>query len=272
MMIPQVLVNAAGVLADSDSDNHFPPSVKDFYFPALFNQSLYPWLTKFTLLVWLAVALILIFFWSGNRSPKMVPTKWQWMTESLYGFARNNIAVEMIGAEGVRFAPYFTTLLSFLLVTNLFGVVWPILISPNSHIAFPIILAVISYVMFNYLGIKRHGFWKYMKISLIPPAPWFILIILIPIEFASTFLIRPFTLALRLFANMFAGHIILLVFTLGGFALLGANAVAIRPLSIVSWAMAIALTFLETLVAVLQAYVFVVLTSSYVGGALAEEH
>jgi F-type H+-transporting ATPase subunit a len=111
-----------------------------------------------------------------------------------------------------------------------------------------------------------------MKLSLIPPAPWFILIILIPIEFASTFLIRPFTLALRLFANMFAGHIILLVFTLGGFALFGANAVAIRPLSIVSWAMALALTFLETLVAVLQAYVFVVLTSSYVGGALAEEH
>jgi F-type H+-transporting ATPase subunit a len=264
--------HAMQVLADSQSENHFPPSVKDFYFPALFDSRYYPYLTRFTLLIWLGVALVLIFFLVGYRNPKIVPGKWQWLTESVYGFARNQIAVEMIGAQGVRFAAYFTTLLSFLLVTNLFTIFWPILISPNSHIAFPIVLAAISYVMFNYLGIRKHGFFRYMKLSLVPPAPWYILPILIPIEFASTFLIRPFTLALRLFANMFAGHIILLVFTLGGFALLGAQTIAFKPLSIVSWAMAIALTFLEALVAVLQAYVFVVLTSSYIGGALAEEH
>ena len=178
----------------------------------------------------------------------------------------------MIGAEGVRFAAYFTTLFSFILLTNLWGIIPFFQISPNSHIAFPVVLAAISYIMFNYIGIRKYGFLRYMKNSLVPPAPWYILPILIPIEFASTFLIRPFTLALRLFANMFAGHIILLVFTLGGFALLGAQTIAFKPLSIVSWAMAIALTFLEALVAVLQAYVFVVLTSSYIGGALAEEH
>src|SRR4051812_37480730 len=277
-MIPQALAlpqqffaGGLGMLAD-EGDSHFPPSVNDFYFPSLFDPRLYPWLTKFTLLVWVAVALVMVFFLVGYRDPKIVPGRWQWMTESLYGFARNNIATEMIGSRGARFAPYFTTLLSFLLLTNLFGILFPIQISPNSHIAFPAMLAVISYVMFNYVGIRQHGFVKYMKLALIPPAPWFILPILIPIELASTFIIRPFTLALRLFANMFAGHIILLVFTLGGFALLGAQTVAIRPLSIVSWVMAIALTFLETLVAVLQAYVFVVLTASYVGGALAEEH
>jgi F-type H+-transporting ATPase subunit a len=71
---------------------------------------------------------------------------------------------------------------------------------------------------------------------------------------------------------MFAGHVILLVFTLGGFALLGANAWFIKPVSVVSWALAIALTFLEAFIAILQAYVFVVLTASYVQGALAEEH
>jgi F-type H+-transporting ATPase subunit a len=126
--------------------------------------------------------------------------------------------------------------------------------------------------MFNYLGIRRHGFIKYMKNSLIPPAPWFILPLLIPIEFFSTFIVRPVTLSLRLFANMFAGHMILLVFTLGGFALLGANSVFIKPVSLLSWALALALTFLEALVIVLQAYVFVVLTSSYISGALADEH
>ncbi len=214
----------------------------------------------------------MVFFLMAYRNPKLVPTKAQWIAESIYGFTRENIAKEMIGRDGVRFAPYLTTLLVFILLTNLFGILPFVQISPNSHIAFPVIFAVISYVMFNYVGIRRFGFVTYVKHALVPPAPWFVLPLLIPIEFFSTFIVRPVTLALRLFANMFAGHIILLVFTLGGFALLGANAIAVKPLSLLSWAMALALTFLEALVAMLQAYVFVVLTSSYVQGALAEEH
>lgn len=259
-MIPQALVPRSD----------FPPSVEDFYPPSILSNV--SWLTKFTLLVWIAVAVIMLFFLLAYRNPKLVPTKAQWLAESIYGFARNNIAVDLIGHEGLRFAPYFATLLCFLLLTNLFGILPFIQISPNSHIAFPIMLAAISYLMFNYVGIKRHGFVKYFKTALVPNAPWFILPILIPIEFFSTFIVRPFTLALRLFANMFAGHMILLVFTLGGFALLNASALYIKPISILSWAMAIALTFLEALVIVLQAYVFVVLTSSYIAGALAEEH
>jgi F-type H+-transporting ATPase subunit a len=251
--------------------SNFPPSVEEFFPPALVNGT-YPWLTKFTLLTWLAVGVIIVFYLVAYRDPKIVPGKAQWIAESVYGFTRENIAKEMIGHEGVRFAPYFTTLFSFILLTNLFGIIPFIQISPNAHIAFPVMLAVISYVMFNYLGIRQQGFIKYFKNSLIPPAPWFILPLLIPIEFFSTFIVRPFTLALRLFANMFAGHMILLVFTLGGFALLGADSWFLKPVSLVSWLMAIALTFLEALVIVLQAYVFVVLTSSYISGALAEGH
>jgi F-type H+-transporting ATPase subunit a len=252
-------------------DLPFPPTVEEFYPPSLIEGA-YPWLTKFTLLVWIAVGVIIVFFLVAYRDPKVVPTKRQWIAESIYGFARENIAKELIGHAGIRFAPYFATLFCFILLTNLFGLIPGIQISPNSHIAFPIILAVISYVMFNYVGIRKHGFVKYFKHSLIPPAPWFILPLLIPIEFFSTFLVRPVTLALRLFANMFAGHVILLVFTVGGFALLSANSVLVKPLSLLSWALAVGLTFLETLVAILQAYVFVILTSSYVQGALAEEH
>jgi F-type H+-transporting ATPase subunit a len=248
----------------------FPPSVDDFYLPSLIHGA-GPWLTKFTLLVWLAVAAIIVFFLVTYRDPQLVPTGKQWLAESIYGFARNSVANEMIGHEGVRFAPYLTTLFCFVLVTNFFGIIPVIQVSPNSHIAFPIVLALISWIMFISLGIRRHGFVKYMKIALIPPAPWFILPLLIPIEFFSTFLVRPFTLAVRLFANMFAGHVILLVFTLGGFAMLNANGL-LAPVSVLSWLLAIALTFLEALVAMLQAYVFIVLTSSYVQGALAEEH
>jgi F-type H+-transporting ATPase subunit a len=253
------------------ADVPFPPSVEDFFPPALVHGT-YPWLTKFTLYTWLAVGLIILFYLLAYRNPKIVPGRAQWIAESVYGFTRENVARELIGHEGVRFAPYFTTLLSFLLITNVFSIIPFFQISPNSHIAFPVMLAIISYVMFNYLGIRRHGFRKYFKTALIPPAPGFILPLLVPIEFFSTFVVRPITLSLRLFANMFAGHMILLVFTLGGFALLQSTSWFVKPISILSFVLTIALTFLEALVVVLQSYVFVVLTSSYISGALAEEH
>jgi F-type H+-transporting ATPase subunit a len=261
---------SAGVLAIPKSDPPFPPTIHEFFPPSIVDGA-GPWLTKLTLLVWVAVGLIIIFFLVAYRKPKMVPTRMQWVAESIYGFNRENVANQMIGHDGVRFAAYFTTLFCFILLTNLFGIIPGIQMSPNSHIAFPIVLAVISYVMFIYVGIQRHGLGSYIKKSLLPPAPWYVLPLLIPIEFFSTFIVRPVTLSLRLFANMFAGHMILLVFTLGGFALL--NSVwFLKPVSILSFALAIALTFLEFLVIVLQAYIFVILTSSYVGGALAEEH
>ena len=152
---------------------------------------------------------------------------------------------------------------------NLWGIIPVAQVSPNSHIAFPIILALCSYVLFLFLGFRKHG-WGYFKRLLILPAPWFIQPILIPIEFFSNLVVRPFSFAVRLFANMFAGHMLLLVFTLGGFAMINANAL-LSPISILSWVMTIALTFLDFAVIALQAYVFTVLTASYIQGALAEE-
>lgn len=249
----------------------FPPGVEDF-FPKPLHHGWADWITKFPLFVWIAVALIIIFFLVTYRSPKLVPTRGQWMAESIYSFVRKNMAEDMIGPEGLRFAPYLATLFSFILVTNFFGIIPFVQVSPNSHIAFPATLGALSWILYIAVGVRKHGFWKYMKISVIPPAPWYMLWLLIPIEIFTTLLMRPFTLALRLFANMFAGHIILLVFTLGGFALLNAQTVALRPISLLAWATAIAMTFLEALVAVLQAYVFTLLTASYVQGSLADEH
>jgi F-type H+-transporting ATPase subunit a len=262
------VLGEAMVLAGGQAE--FPPSVEDFNLPSIVAGA-GPWFTKYTLLVWVAVALIILFFLLTYRAPSLVPTKKQWIAESIYGFARNNIAVDMIGHQGVRFAPYLATLFCFILLTNLFGIIPGIQLSPNSHIAFPVVLAAISFVLFIAVGIRKHGVGKFIKNSLMPKAPWWILPLLMLIEFFSTFIFRPATLALRLFANMFAGHMILLVFTLGGFALLNAGGL-LAPVSLVSWLMAVALTFLEAFVAILQAYVFVVLTASYVQGALADEH
>jgi F-type H+-transporting ATPase subunit a len=264
------VIDSSVVLA---ADVPFPPTVEDFFLPSIVPwgaQDSY-WFTKITAMVWLAAAAIIVFFLLSYRRPQLVPTKRQWLAESVYGFVRNNIAVEMIGPRGVRFAPYLTTLFCFILLNNFFGIVPVLQISPNSHIAFPAFLTAITYVMFIYVGVRHHGLGRYLKLSLIPNAPWFVLPLLIPIEFFSTFLVRPFSLAVRLFANMFAGHMLLLVFTLGGFAMMNASAVFI-PFSIVSWVMTIALTFLEFLVIVLQAYVFTVLTASYVQGSLADAH
>jgi F-type H+-transporting ATPase subunit a len=251
---------------------NFPPSVEDFFPPSISpwgGDS--PWVTRITIMLWIATAAIIIFFLVAYRKPKIVPGRMQWMAESIYGFGRNGIATEMIGREGLRFAPYLTTLFVFILVNNFFAILPFFQISPNSHFAFPATLAVLSYILFNYVGIRKHGVVKYFRNALVPPAPWYILPLLIPIEFISTFLIRPFSLSVRLFANMFAGHMLLLVFTLGGFAMINAHGF-LAPISVLSWLLTIAITFLEFLVIVLQAYVFTVLTASYVQGALAEEH
>ncbi|MEG3635131.1 F0F1 ATP synthase subunit A [Micromonospora palythoicola] len=247
----------------------WPPSVGDFYPPDLAG----PWVTKFTLMVWLAVGLLIIFFMATYRNPKLVPSKGQWMAESIYGLVRDNIAREQMGKDGIRFAPYFTVLFCFIAVTNLFGVTPGLQISPNSHIAFPIVLAAITYVMYLYIGVRKQGLGRYLKQSLIiPGVPWPMHVLLIPIEFLQNFINRPVTLAVRLFANMFAGHLILLVFTVGGFVMLASDNVFVQVTSVFSFLMAILMAFFEVLVALLQAYVFVTLTANYIGTSLADGH
>lgn len=247
----------------------WPPSVNDFFLPGWH----YPWVTKFTVMVWLAVAVIIVFFLVAYRKPTLVPSRAQWLAESIYGFGRDGIARDVIGPEGVRFAPYITTLFSFIAVMNVLGIVPGFQVAPTAHIAFPAALALISYVLYLSVGIRRHGLRRFLKRIFVPPAaPAWLLPIMAPLEGMENLLLRPFTLSVRLFANMFAGHFILQVFTLGGFALYGTGVLLLKPLSLVSWAVAVAVTFLEFLVAALQAYVFAMLNSFYIGGSLSDEH
>jgi len=242
----------------------------DEFFPPGIGGSV--WVTKFTIMIWIAVAAIILFFLVTQRNPKIVPTKAQWFGESVYGFVRNGITQEVIGREGLRFAPYLTTLFVFISFVNLFAVVPGFQISPSSHIAFPAVLALISFVLYWYQGAKKHGFGNYIKTSILLPAPLWVQPFLLPIELAQILLIRPVTLAVRLFANLFAGHLILLVFTLGGFALLGTGNIGLAAVGVVSWGMAIVMTLFEAGVALLQAYVFVLLSASYIQSSLSDEH
>ena len=115
------------------ADVPFPPSVEDFYLPSIVPWGGHEsyWFTKITALLWITVALIIIFFLVTYRKPQLVPTKKQWLAESIYGFVRNNIAVDMLGKRGVNFAPYLTTLFVFILLMNFWAIVPVAQISPN---------------------------------------------------------------------------------------------------------------------------------------------
>ena len=256
-------------LAPLAADVPWPPSVDEFFPPGIGGST---WLTKFVIMIWIAVALIILFFLITQRNPKIVPTRGQWLGESIYSFVRDGITKEVIGQEGVRFAPYLTTLFVFISFVNLFAIIPAFQISPMSHIAFPAVLALISFVIYWFQGIKKHGLGSYLKTSVLLPAPLWVQPILLPIEFFQILLIRPITLAVRLFANLFAGHLILLVFTLGGFMLVGTGNIGLAAVGVISWGMAIVMTLFEAGVALLQAYVFVLLSASYIQTSLSDEH
>jgi F-type H+-transporting ATPase subunit a len=247
-----------------------PPSTADFNLPPVFGNNEYT--TKPIFLVLLSVILISTFFIISSRKAALVPSKLQFAGESVYGFVRDGLAKEIIGHDFMRFVPLLFSLFTFILTNNVFGII-PLLQFPAmSHVAFPYVLALFPFLVFHWVGIRKHGLWKYLKaIAFMPGVPKFAYVLLTPIEIATYFLTRPLTLSLRLFANMFAGHLLLLVFIMGGDHLIR-GVIGLKLVAPFSFVLAIVMTFFEFMVQCLQAYIFTLLTALYIGGALAEEH
>jgi F-type H+-transporting ATPase subunit a len=255
----------------AEGDGFVPPSTKDFNLPPI-SESI-PWLTKPVLLLALSVILISVFFILASRKAAVVPSKLQFAGESIYGFVRNDLARDVIGHDFLRFVPYLFTLFTFILVNNIFGIVPLIQFPTMSHVAFPYVLAAFTFFVFHYVGIRKKGLGSYLKeIAFMPGVPKPVYVLLTPIEIATFFLVRPLTLSLRLFANMFAGHLLLLVFILGGDYMLKDSHLIMKLFSPFSFTFGIALTFFEFMVQCLQAYIFTLLTALYIAGALADEH
>jgi F-type H+-transporting ATPase subunit a len=249
------------------------PGPADFVYPPLFGEGTF--FTKPMLITVLGSVAVAVFFYLAARRAQRVPGKLQYAGESAYGFVRNSIALDSIGKEGIKYVPYLATLFFFLAALNISGII-PVLQFPaTSRIAFPLFLAVVSCVIFNYVGIRRaHGVGRYFKQMMFPAGiPWPVYILLAPIEFVSTIIIRPLTLTLRLTFNMFAGHLVLVLFILGGeylvFEYSGVVGILAGSISLLG---SIVLTFFEGFVQLLQAYVFTLLSALYIGGALADEH
>jgi F-type H+-transporting ATPase subunit a len=271
-------VSASVVLASEcppDDPGFCAPSVLEFFPKPLATFDLlgvHFAITRITIILWLATAVMVLFFVLATRNMKLVPERTQFIAESGYSVIRDGIGREVIGTEGLRYAPYLASLFFFIVVNNIMGIIPFAQISPMGKFAFPVVLAAITYVLFNWIGIRQQGLGPYFKHNLFPPGvPKPLYILITPIEFASTFVFRPFTLAVRLFANMLAGHLLLAIFAAGTVYLLtvGNFSVIFFP---ASFLMALVMTFFELLVQVLQAYVFTVLTATYISGAMEAEH
>lgn len=252
-----------------------PPTTKDFVWPCWgpsFRIGGLSFCMNFVFfLLLLSFVAFLVLFYLALRRPRVVPGKLQSVIEVGVQFVRENIAIPMIGHEGDRFMPLLTTLFFFIFLGNILEVVPGINFSANSRIAFPITMALVSWVTYNVVGIRTHGFVAYAKHVLFPPgAPKWLYPLLVPIEFFTQIVIRPITLSVRLAANFLAGHFLLAVFFLGTIALFQGGFIAIfGPFA---FAIAVVLVGFEIFVSILQAFIFAILTASYIGGAMAEEH
>ena len=270
-----LLANALNLLVPMSTDDgefHGPSILEFFPDPIAFEGTPFE-INRIILVRWVAVIALLLVFWLGTRRMKVVPGRFQSLVEMGLDLVRVNIADDLLGKkDGRRFLPLLTTIFFLVLFMNLTGVIPFLNIAGTSVIGVPLVLAIVSYVTFIYAGIKKSP-KNFFKNSLFPSGvPWPVYIIVTPIELISTFIIRPVTLTLRLMMNMIVGHLLLVlffaatqffIFTLGGWY---------TALGVGTLAFGLVFTLFEILVAVLQAYVFALLTAVYIQLAVAEEH
>ena len=273
------LLTVAASTEESGGGFH-APSIMEFY-PEIVAFEGTPFaLNRIMLIRLLVLTVLLVLFYLWTRSFKRsyatgnhVPSRFQLMGEISLNFVRKSIAHDQLGEkDGDRFLPLLTTIFFVTLGMNITGIIPGLNISGTSVIGLPIVMALSAYVVFIYAGIKKHG-GHFFTASLFPagvPKAFYILVT--PIEFLSTFILRPVTLALRLTMNMIAGHLLLvLCFSATQFFLFQADGF-FKLFGAGTFAFGFAFTLFELLVAFLQAYVFTLLTTVYIQLALSDEH
>ena len=257
-----------------------PPGPIDFFLPDFtgtkWNEDGYlAFFGKAGALLVLGAVLAYGFLYFTSRRGQVVPGKRQYLGETAYGLVRDSIGRDVIGADFLRWVPLLVSLFFFIIVNNLFGIV-PLLQFPTfSRVNYAYGLAAMVWIIYNAVGVVDKGPLGYLKFVTTPSGvPKWLLPLIIPLEFLSNVIVRPVTLSLRLFANMFAGHLLIILFSTGGaYLLLHASTPAIdKPAGVLAYVLGVAIGFLELIVATLQAYVFTLLTASYIAGSQAKEH
>ena len=247
----------------------FPPVSHLFEWPAiLFEDTIFA-INKTALIYFAAVILTAGLFYLSARKKEMVPSGIQHFAEGGVQFVEESVVMQTIGPEGKKFLPFLTTLFFFIFFSNIFEVIPGIQFPANSRMAMPITLALLVWVIYNYVGIRSQGFAKYVLGSIFPPGvPKALYILVTPIEFFSVFIIRPLSLAIRLWANMVAGHLLLVTFAVLTATLWSATYIGFA----LPFAALVLFTGFEAFVAALQAFIFTILTAVYIGGSLHPEH
>jgi F-type H+-transporting ATPase subunit a len=246
-----------------------PDPIHQFDIHRIVPIELFGWDVSFTnsaAFMLLAVLLTTGFFMMATRASSLVPTRLQSVAEITHEFVAGMLR-ESIGREGMKYFPFVFTLFIFIFVCNMLGMI-PGGFTVTSHIVVTAALAALVFLTVLVLGFAKNGL-RFLKLFVPSGVPWYVMPLVTLIEVIS-FLARPISHSVRLFANMLAGHIALKVF--GGFVvmLLGAGVyAALMPLPLL---MAVAITALEVLVAFLQAYVFTMLTCMYLNDALHPGH
>ncbi len=256
-----------------EGDAAWPPGEHSFHSRPLFPGVLPDWVNNHMAQAVIAAALVIGFWLWMAHHQQIVPGRKQTLGELAYDLVRNSIARDILGHDYRKFLPYLVALFSFILVNNLFGQFFLFMFPTFSKIGYAWGLALLSWLVYNGVGIKKWGFFGYLKHATLPAGvPKALWPLIIPLEFLSNIIVRPLTLGLRLFANLFAGHLVILVFVMGGWLLIQ----SLQPFYMVAGSVSMLFSFaifaLELLVGFIQAYIFTVLTAQYVASSLAEEH
>ncbi len=250
----------------------FPPIENIVEWPNfLFDGNSLLGFNKIALISLIAILVPTILFLVAGRTPKLVPSGAQSFAEGIVRFVETQVARPGIGPGYEPYLPLLICFFCFISIGNLFEVIPFFQMPANARMAGPLVLAIVAYLYFIGVGMKNNGPLKYLKAVAFPSGvPKFMYILVTPIELVSTFLVRPFSHAIRLFANMLAGHILLVSFSVLCIAVWSLQFTAV--LEVLTFPGLIIFTAFEVGVSFIQAFVFSILAAVYIGGALHPEH
>lgn len=247
----------------------FPPISHLFEWPDFAFDGTPLAMNKTVLIYLMAMVLTLGLFLIAGSRKSLVPVGLQTIAEVGIDFVDNNVVKPTIGVAGEKFMPLLTSMFFFIFFTNIFEVIPFVQFPANARMALPILLAIMVWCIYHFQGFKHQGL-SYIKSSLFPPGvPVFLYILVTPIEFLQVMVIRPASLAIRLWANMVAGHLLLVTFAVLTAALWDTT---IKAWAIAPFAMLMIMTGFEILVSFLQAFIFTILTAVYIDSSIHPEH
>ena len=248
----------------------FPPISHVVEWPTLFGSGPFA-VNKVVILMWVSAALAFAVMFIGGRQRALVPTGMQNVAESALEFVEDGIVLQTIGVDGLKFTPFLLTLFTFILTCNIWGLIPGVQMPVNARIALPMFMALLVYVIYHAVGVISQGPINYMKsIMFMPGVPKVMYILLTPIELVTKFISQPLSMAVRLFANMLAGHLLLV-----SFAVITAAVASVGPTLVIfpfSFGLLVFLSTFEILVAFLQAYIFTILAAVYIADAMHPSH